>query len=181
MNTYFRKELLRNRVLDANKQPVQWEPIGNDAGVKVVDDVADKATFDLLEGLASKRRMGVTRISSAIMESLKKNPQPSRASLSASSVGQQIRVFNKEAVLPKHAQEPVGAPPVGNVGETQSQRQLTYEEVQALKLQQAQASTPSLPPVPLTAKQRMFQPRTKKQSETKAAIKTAPAEQPKAL
>lgn len=143
---YFKKESLRNRIIH-NGQPVQFEPVGNDIGVKVVDDTTDKATFDLLEGLANRRRMGVTRISAEIADSLKKNLQPSRASASPSSVGPPIRVFNQEAVLPK----------ASSVGDA--------KVVGAAKVVD---TTPKFIPQTGDKRPTAFQPRTKKASEIAA-------------
>lgn len=109
-NAYFKKEILRN-FIRIGSTIVQFESVGGETGVKVVE--TSDPVFAVLEGYADKRRMGVTRISAEIFESLKKNPIPERTS-QPPSVGQPIRAFNRESVLPK-AKSLVVAQPVESV------------------------------------------------------------------
>lgn len=147
MNTYFKKQVLRSPVI-LNGERIQWETVGGDNGVKMVDDVANKAIFDILEGLANRRRLGVTRISAEIYEDLKKNLQPSRASASPSSVGPPIRVFNQESVLPK----------ASSVGDAKVVGAAKIVDTTPKFVAQAGDKRPTA-----------FQPRTKKASEIAAA------------
>lgn len=160
---YFKKELLRNRLHNSKRELILWESVGGDCGVKVVDPATDKDTFDFLEDLAAKRRMGVTRISKEIYEGLKKNPLPTRTS-PLPSVGQPIRVFDRESVLPK-AKVSAGVQPAVNVAESE----------------QPKAPAPIPAPTPsLSAKNppRAFQKRTAKASEVQSKTNPEPTAKP---
>ena len=153
---YFQKIVLSTQ-LKVGTNFIQWESVGNNTGVKVLDDanIVDVPIITALGEFADKQTRGVRRISAEIYEQKKNNPSPPSVQ-HPQIIGQNIRVLNKEALLPKAA---AAASPV------------VVSEVDPAA---AAVVAPTTPEVVAPAKS-TFKPKTAKQSEVKTKTDAAAA------
>jgi hypothetical protein len=91
---YFKKENVRNLVYVDGKNPIGFENLPGDTGVRALDESKpeDQAVLKSLNDYADKRMGGVVRISAEIYESLKKN--------AASAPSQPASFLNKIRLSP---------------------------------------------------------------------------------
>lgn len=111
---YFHK-LAFNAPIKLNGSIIVFEPVGNNAGVRAIDDTsaAEAAQLTALHQFADQQARGVTRISKEIYEQKKNNRQFSKSPHLQSSSLNGIRILDKEAsFLPK---KPAGASPAVSV------------------------------------------------------------------
>lgn len=100
MSRYFKKHAI-NHHFNANGKRVDFEHVGNQEGVRKLDETLEGPLVAELDRAADQRRGGIVRISEEVYDGLKKNlklspPSPSRP------VGlAPIRVHNPESLLPK--------------------------------------------------------------------------------
>lgn len=82
MNQYFKKELIVNTFVSSKGIPVQFESVGNNRGVIVLDDEKpeEAALIADLNLAAEKHRGGIVKLNAPQAEELKKNSPHSRSS-----------------------------------------------------------------------------------------------------
>lgn len=108
MPKFFKKALL-NQPFVASSGKVSFEPVGNNEGVRQLDETTEAALIAELDAAADRRRGGIIRISQEIFASLKKNSPTLKPSRSQRGVLQQIRLHNPESLVPKSSGPPMSA------------------------------------------------------------------------
>lgn len=97
---YFKKSFL-NQPFRFNGSAVSFENVGNNVGVRKLDDATEAALVAELNKAADGRRGGVQRVSAEIVDGLKKNSTSSQQSVNRPGVLREIRVHNPESLAPK--------------------------------------------------------------------------------
>lgn len=100
MSRHFKKAVI-SQPFRFNGAVVPFEHVGNNTGVRNLDETHDAPLIAELDRTADARRGGIMRISAEIYESLKKNKVPWQPSVNRSKGLQPIRAYQEQTLSPQ--------------------------------------------------------------------------------